>query len=79
MNMNSKDMIIGVSEAARILKISGDTVRRWHKKGLINAIVSPQGERQFRLSDLNVLLQQQNSESPNWKVLTAPKTKISTI
>ncbi len=77
--MNSKDMIIGVSEAARILKISGDTVRRWHKKGLINAIVSPQGERQFRLSDLNVLLQQQNSESPNWKVLTAPKTKISTI
>jgi DNA (cytosine-5)-methyltransferase 1 len=79
MNMNSKDMIIGVSEAARILKISGDTVRRWHKKGLINAIVSPQGERQFRLSDLNVLLQQQNSESPNWKVLKAPKTKISTI
>jgi DNA (cytosine-5)-methyltransferase 1 len=79
MKLDLKDSIVGVAEAAKILGVSGDTVRRWHKKGLVNAVIAANGERQFRLSDLSKLLQQKNSSSSNWKVLTAPKTRVSTI
>lgn len=77
-NKQSKKLI-GVAEAAKLLEVSGDTVRRWHKKGLINAQIKPNGERLFRLEDLKKLTAQQNSTSTKWSVLKAPKTKISTI
>jgi len=73
------DKVIGVAEAAKLLKVSGDTVRRWHKKGLINAQTGPTGDRLFRSEDLTKLVEQQNSTSAKWTVLKAPKTNISTI
>ena len=79
MKSEPKETLVGVSEAAKILDVSGDTVRRWHKKGLVNAVLASNGERQFRLSDLSKLIQQKNSSSSNWKVLTAANTRISTI
>ena len=79
MKSESKETIVGVADAAKMLGVSGDTVRRWHKKGLVNAVISANGERQFRLSDLSKLLEQKNSSSSHWKVLTAAKTRVSTI
>jgi len=79
MKSNKPEKLLSIAEAAKILKVSGDTVRRWHKKGLINALTTENGDRLFRLSDLKKIVEQQNSTSSNWKVLKAPKTKISTI
>ena len=79
MKSNKPEKLLGVAEAAKILKVSGDTVRRWHKKGLINALNAENGDRLFRLNDLKKLVEQQNTTSSKWKVLKAPKTKISTI
>ncbi len=79
MKNQQANKLLGVAEAAKLLKVSGDTVRRWHKKGLINAQIGPTGDRLFHLEDLSKLVEQQNSTSAKWTVLKAPKTKISTI
>ena len=35
--------LVPVHLAAELLKVSPDTIRRWHKKGLIKATVGPHG------------------------------------
>lgn len=70
---------VGVSEAARILKVSPDTIRRWHKKGLIRAKTSYSGERTFSLTELRRLAGQKSKSGHKWSVLLAPKTRISTV
>ena len=35
MKSSKPEKLLGVAEAAKILNVSGDTVRRWHKKGLV--------------------------------------------
>jgi len=70
---------VGVAEAALILKVSPDTVRRWHKKGLVRASLTTAGDRVFQIDELKRLVRQQTSTNSKWKVLKAPKTRISTI
>jgi excisionase family DNA binding protein len=59
----TRDQIGGMlrtGEACRILYVSGNTLRRWNKLGLINAYrVGPRGDRRFRLEDVNALLAQE--------------------
>lgn len=70
---------VGVSEAARILQVSVDTVRRWHKKGLISATLSSTGDRIFSLDELKRLVGQQSASGNKWSVLTASKTRITSV
>jgi len=49
--------MLRTGEACRILYVSGNTLRRWNKLGIINAYrVGPRGDRRFRLEDVNALL-----------------------
>jgi len=68
-----------VSEASEVLGISPDTLRRWHKKGLIQAKVSDEGIRHFRMDELQRVSGKNNGQSASWKVLKASKTDLSLI
>jgi excisionase family DNA binding protein len=61
--VKTKNQIGGMlrtGEACRILYVSGNTLRRWNKIGIINAYrVGPRGDRRFRLEDVNALLAQE--------------------
>lgn len=48
--------LIGTEEAARILRVSDNTVRRWAKEGKLRVTqVLPSGRRRFELSEVKRL------------------------
>ena len=48
----STEKLVRIREAAEVLGVSIDTVRRWEKKGLINSIRTSGGQRVFDLAKL---------------------------
>lgn len=70
--VKTKNQIGGMlrtGEACRILYVSGNTLRRWNKIGIINAYrVGPRGDRRFRLEDVNALLAQEISLNSGFSV-----------
>ncbi len=78
--MNKK--LITVSEAAQLLSLSVDTIRRWDKKGLIKASRGNNNQRFFDLSELKraQIKYKGGSTTNNYKMLkTNKKTDISTM
>ncbi len=78
--MKPKSVVI--SEAANLLSVSIDTIRRWEKKGLIKASRGSQNQRLFDIDELKrACLKYQGGSSTNqFKVLrSTKKTGISTI
>ena len=71
--------LIPVHLAAELLNVSPDTIRRWHKKGLIKAIMGPHGERLFSKDEISRVNQKGSSSDKPWKVLNAPKSKLTSI
>lgn len=47
---------LSVGEAAVLLGVSVDTMRRWDRDGRITALRTPTGHRRFRRSDVETLL-----------------------
>ena len=73
---------ISISEAANILSLSIDTIRRWDKKGLIKAERNSKNERIFSLTELQRAYEKyiDGGESKKFKVLnSANKTSHKTI
>ena len=65
MTTNNIQMIgmLRVSEAARLLYVHTNTLRRWTERGIIRAYrIGPRGDRRFKAEDINVLLQEYNNE-----------------
>ena len=75
----TQDDLLPVHLAAELLKESPDTIRRWHKKGLIKAIVGPHGERLFSMDEISRVNKKSSASDKPWKVLQAPKSKLSSI
>jgi len=50
------DDLLHSGEAARILQVSVETLRRWSNNGALPVILTPGGQRRFRRSDVNALL-----------------------
>lgn len=49
--------LVGVREAAELLGVHSNTVRRWSSRGLLKAYrVGPRGDRRFRQEDLDAFL-----------------------
>ena len=71
--------LVPVHIAADLLKVSPDTIRRWHKKGLIKAIVGPHGERLFSKEEISRVNKKSAASDKPWKVLQASKSKLSSI
>lgn len=47
---------IGVGEAARILGVGVDTIRRWESQGLMSSRRTPGNQRRFNRADIEALL-----------------------
>lgn len=58
---SSSEEIVPISEAARRLGVSVDTLRRWDTSGKLSAIRLPSGQRRFRASDIKQLLAQRDA------------------
>jgi excisionase family DNA binding protein len=53
--IRNKDGLLSIGDAADFLGVSVDTLRRWEKKGKIEAYRSPGGHRYFKKEDLSDL------------------------
>jgi DNA (cytosine-5)-methyltransferase 1 len=71
--------LVPVHLAAEQLKVSSDTIRRWHKKGLIKAIIGSHGERLFSKEEISRVNKKGSASDKPWKVLQAPKSKLTSI
>lgn len=71
--------LVPVHLAAELLKVSPDTIRRWHKKGLIKATVGPHGERLFSKDEISRVNRKSSASDKPWKVLEASKSKLTSI
>ena len=74
-----KSDLLPVHQAALRLNVSSDTIRRWHKKGLIKAQVGQRGERLFSLEEIKRVTSKSSSSDKPWKVLHAPQGKLNSI
>lgn len=52
------DTLIPITEAAQILGLSVDTLRRYDRNGTLRAVRTPGGHRRFRRSEVVALLAQ---------------------
>jgi DNA (cytosine-5)-methyltransferase 1 len=68
-----------VHEAAELLGVSADTIRRWEKKGLIRAKRGKHGERLFEQQELRRVAEQGENSSGVWTQLKAEKSSVSLI
>lgn len=51
-----KDQTLTVTEAANLLGISKDTLRRWDREGIAHALCTPTGHRRFTLEEVQRLM-----------------------
>ena len=56
------DELLTAPRVASILSVSDETVRRWADRGLIRSIRLPSGQRRFRRSDVDALLNPEPTE-----------------
>lgn len=75
----TSDDLVTVHTAAELLKVSPDTIRRWHKKGLIKAQIGSRKERLFSMEEIQRMQSKTSGSEVSWKVLTAPKSKLNSI
>lgn len=77
--VTTQTQFMTVSEASRRIGVSSDTIRRWHKKGLIKATVGSDGTRLFSEEELRRVIDRSEGESAEWKVLTSSRTTLRSI
>lgn len=50
------DDLLASGEAAKLIGVSRDTLKRWEKKGRISSRRTPEGHRRYRRGDVEALL-----------------------
>jgi len=55
MNEVTQQDWLSIGEAAKLLRISKDTLRRWEKRGIIKAHRSPTNRRYYKKEELNYI------------------------
>jgi excisionase family DNA binding protein len=50
--------LMQVRQAARVLGVHENTVRRWEERGLLRAVKLPSGVRRFRIEDIAEIREQ---------------------
>ncbi len=51
-NLSGKNKLVPISQAAEVLGVSIDTVRRWDKEGILHASRSKDNTRYFSIEEL---------------------------
>ncbi|WP_420734594.1 DNA (cytosine-5-)-methyltransferase [Brevibacterium luteolum] len=72
---------VGISEAASILDVSVDTLRRWEKKGLVRSRRDSSNCREFSLTGIQALKRKRagDGESRSFQVLTSTPSSYTAI
>jgi len=63
--------LVRINEAAKILGVSVDTVRRWDKSGRLTSIRKPGGHRYYKESDLRIFLSDLLNSAKEWTYTSA--------
>jgi DNA (cytosine-5)-methyltransferase 1 len=74
---NNKELT--VHDAAALLGISADTLRRWHKKGLVKATKGANGERLFDTDEIQRVQNRSEESGGVWSNLKATKSPLTAI
>ncbi|MGB6874105.1 MAG: helix-turn-helix domain-containing protein [Dehalococcoidia bacterium] len=62
------DDMLTVREAARLLHVHPNTLRRWTNEGRIRAYrISPRGDRRFKREEIARFLAELNTHRGNWR------------
>jgi len=75
--INAKYLSVG--EAAKKLNVSPDTIRRWHKKGLIKAQIGSNGTRLFSEEEIKQTKLKSFSKADDWGMLFAEPSNLKVI
>lgn len=75
----TENTFLPVHEAATLLGVSSDTIRRWEKKGLIKAKKGPHGERLFSREEIRRVNAKSSASDKPWRVLTASQSNLTSI
>lgn len=70
---------LSVGEAAKKLNVSPDTIRRWHKKGLIKAQIGSNGTRLFSEEEIKQTKLKSFSKADEWGMLVAEPSNLKVI
>lgn len=73
--MNNNDHWLSIGEAAKYLRISKDTLRRWEKKGIIKTHRSPTNRRYYKKEELGFIF----SKKPDLKKEEKPTTPAQPV
>ena len=56
--MNTKKNLLKISEAAEILNVHPNTLRKWDKKGILKAVrFGERGDRRYKKEDIQRLVE----------------------
>ena len=61
--MSESTELMSIGEAARVLGVAVDTLRRWERKGKITATRTLGGQRRFARSDVEAAIETQERAS----------------
>lgn len=61
---------LSIGEAAKFLRVSRDTLRRWEKRGKIKSYRTPGGRRRYTMYDLELAIK---SPKPTPPIISKPK------
>jgi excisionase family DNA binding protein len=62
MILTKNDKLLKISEAADILGVHPETLRRWDREGKIEPItINKRGDRRFKLSEINSIINQKDA------------------
>lgn len=71
MNSASPNSLLTLKEVAELLKVHTETLRRWDRIGKLSAVkVSTRGDRRYRLSDIQAIIE----ESISKEIIQSPDT-----
>lgn len=61
MNLNKNDKLLKISEAAHMLGVHPETLRRWDREGKIQTIIiNERGDRRFKVDEINKIIEKNN-------------------
>lgn len=74
------DQLLSIGEAAKLLSVSLQTLRRWDKAGILKSFrASSRGRRSYRQQDVNVLLNDLPTICWNWAMSSTPAEPIKEL